>query len=78
LSVGPTESDNDGIVPTLSQPWGELIAAVEADHLDIIGHFDAPRSEPPHVDWLCSCSAFDRSRFERVWERVVRFLLAER
>ena len=30
--------DNDGIVPTLSQPWGKCIAVAQADHLDIIGH----------------------------------------
>lgn len=77
LGAVPTEGDNDGIVPTLSQPWGELIAAVEADHLDIIGHFEAPRHDPPHVDWLCSCSSFDRPQFEEVWRRVVKFMLGE-
>jgi len=77
LALLPTEADNDGIVPTLSQPWGELIAAVEADHLDIIGHFEAPGKTAPHVDWLCSCSGFDRPRFEQVWDRVARFMVGE-
>ncbi|MBW2527259.1 MAG: triacylglycerol lipase [Deltaproteobacteria bacterium] len=75
LGEVPTESDSDGIVPTLSQPWGELIAAVEADHLDIIGHFGDPRHAPAHVDWLCSGSAFDRWRFEQVWRQVVEFMV---
>ena len=35
----PDERDNDGMVPTLSQPWGQVAALVEADHEDVIGHF---------------------------------------
>lgn len=75
LGRAPTGSDSDGIVPTLSQPWGELITAVEADHLDVIGHFGDPDRSPPHVDWLSSGSAFSRHSFERVWSRVVEFML---
>lgn len=69
-------SDNDGIVPTLSQPWGETICAAQADHLDVIGHFDGRRLDPPHVDWLCSGTGFRNPGFEAVWERVADFLLA--
>jgi hypothetical protein len=42
LGVSPGEvpgvQDNDGVVPTLSQPWGRVVALLEADHLDVVGH----------------------------------------
>ena len=37
--------ENDGMVPAASQPWGEVLGEVEADHWAQIGwstHFDAP------------------------------------
>lgn len=66
--------DNDGIVPTLSQVWGEVVHAARADHLDVIGHFHDPAHEPPHVDWLFSGSDFDRAAFEHLWMRVAAFV----
>lgn len=71
----PTASDNDGIVPTRSQGWGELIDAAAADHLDVIGHFDAPKHVPPHLDWLATGSRFSRTQFDEVWSRVVDFMV---
>lgn len=70
----PRSRANDGIVPTRSQVWGTVVAAVDADHLDVIGHFDAPRTRPPHYDWLTTGSGFTVDKFERVWDRVVSFL----
>lgn len=38
--------DNDGLVPTASQRWGEVVAEVDADHWAVIGwsgRFDAAR-----------------------------------
>lgn len=70
----PSAADNDGIVPTLSQPWGEIIEAVDGDHLDIIGHFNDRIHEPPHYDWLVTDSGFDRARFERIWGSIAAFL----
>jgi hypothetical protein len=72
----PGAHANDGIVPTRSQVHGRVIAAVRGDHLDAIGHFDDPRTDPPHFDWLMTGSGFDRPRFEFVWGRVLDFLLA--
>lgn len=70
----PQPSDNDGIVPTLSQPWGEIITAVDADHLDIIGHFYDKTHVPPHYDWLVTGSEFTRDAFERMWGDVASFI----
>lgn len=65
---------SDGIVPTRSQPWGRVLAAVRADHLDVLGHFADPAADPPHVDWLATGTGFDRAAFDTVWRRVARFL----
>lgn len=70
----PAETASDGIVPTLSQPLGEVIASVWADHLDVIGHFDDPDHHPPHVDWLISSTGFRRAEFVALWEKVVDFM----
>ena len=69
----PDARANDGIVPTLSQVWGEPIAAVWADHHDIIGHFHLPTHVPPHFDWVASGTGFTRLEFEDVWRAVARF-----
>lgn len=70
----PDPSDNDGIVPTLCQVWGDPVAAVWADHHDIIGHFHQPKHVPPHFDWMASGAGFDRAQFERVWREVAKYL----
>jgi len=67
-------SDNDGMVPTASQPWGELVAAVDADHLDVIGHFTGPDAQPPHYDWIRTGTGYRRPAFEDTWSRVFDFL----
>ena len=68
---------NDGVVPTRSQTWGEVIHAALADHLDGIGHFRDAASDPPHVDWLVTGSGFNRCRFELLWDEVARFVSAD-
>jgi triacylglycerol esterase/lipase EstA (alpha/beta hydrolase family) len=70
----PDHRANDGIVPTLSQVRGQLVAAVWADHHDVLGHFHRPRHVPPHFDWVASGTGFDREHFEAVWKAVARFL----
>jgi hypothetical protein len=72
----PGAHANDGIVPTRSQVHGHVIAAVRGDHLDTIGHFDEPGTDPPHYDWLTTGSGFDRADFEAVWDGVLDFALA--
>jgi triacylglycerol lipase len=71
----PLPEDNDGIVPTLSQVWGELICVAVGDHLDVIGHFDDRHHTPPHIDWMMSGSGFKRANFEKLWDTVVRYML---
>ncbi len=43
----PAPAANDGIVPTLSQTWGEVVHAAVADHLDVLGHFRDAEQDPP-------------------------------
>jgi triacylglycerol lipase len=69
----PGVAANDGVVPTLSQVWGDVVAAVRADHLDVIGHFGDANHVPPHFDWLSTGTGFDREAFEAVWIAVGRF-----
>lgn len=74
----PDPTDSDGVVPTLSQVYGELLIATVGDHLDVIGHYGDTATTPPHVDWLVTGSGFDRARFETVWTTVVDYLTGAR
>jgi len=65
---------NDGVVPLRSQLWGELVWTGLADHLDVLGHFDAVRAG--HVDWLTSGSGFDQRRFDTMMDAVAKGMLA--
>ena len=67
---------SDGMVPVHSQVWGEVLATVVADHLDVIGHFDGPELTPPHRDWLFSGANFRRSDFEALCLRMARYIAA--
>jgi triacylglycerol lipase len=73
----PDAAANDGVVPTRSQPWGEVIHAVRADHLDVVGHFGDPAHDPPHIDWITTGSGCTIARFEELWDAVVDFMLRE-
>lgn len=70
----PGHRDSDGIVPTLSQVWGEVIHAAHADHLDVIGHFGATRPGRIDSDWLPSASGFDDRAFTALWSSVAEFV----
>ncbi|MGB5809801.1 MAG: hypothetical protein WBG86_04670 [Polyangiales bacterium] len=72
---GPIEqSFNDGLVPTLSQVWGEVVWAGTADHLDILGHFKGQRGSG-HTDWQVSGAGFDEAGFDDAMDAVADFLL---
>lgn len=72
----PDAAANDGIVPTLSQVWGDVVAAVWADHHDVIGHFHQPTHVPPHFDWVASGTGFARIHFEATWRAVAAYAAA--
>jgi triacylglycerol lipase len=72
----PDHRANDGIVPTLSQLWGDVIAVAWADHHDVIGHFHRPTHVPRHFDWVASGTGFDRPQFEALWRTVAGYLAA--
>jgi triacylglycerol lipase len=74
----PDPTDNDGVVPTLSQLHGDLIHATHGDHLDVIGHFGDTSVTPPHVDWLVTGTGFDRARFVATWTAVADWVSAGR
>jgi hypothetical protein len=77
--------DNDGIVNTVSMLWPTgKIALVQADHLDIVGHFrlkpektDNAADEPPPVsrsyDILRSTPRFHADTFKTVWYEIFNF-----
>jgi hypothetical protein len=70
----PQRTDNDGMVPTQSQVWGEIVHAAWGDHLDAIGHFYLPDYVPPHFDWLNSAASFTLAAYQRMWTDVSHFL----
>lgn len=76
LGSVPDSSASDGIVPTLSQPWGKPVAVARADHLDIIGHYSDDESGERHYDWLKTRSDFRSPQFRDVWQRVAGFIIA--
>jgi triacylglycerol lipase len=73
----PSHRESDGIVPTLSQVWGEVIHAARADHLDVVGHFGARRPGRVDSDWLPSASGFDQAAFDALWASVAEFVTRE-
>lgn len=73
----PERSWSDGIVPTLSQIWGEVIHATRADHLDVVGHYGSSRGDSPTSDWIPSRSGFDDAEFDALWSAVARFITDE-
>jgi hypothetical protein len=69
----PYAADNDGIVPTLSQVWGDIVHVAKGDHLDAMGFFHHPDAND-HVDWLVSRARFDDLAFESLWFAVAKYI----
>ena len=67
-------TDNDGIVPSLSQVWGEVVRGVHADHLDVVGHFAPSAGQPGRIDIFASGSDFHEEAFEALWRGAARFI----
>lgn len=70
----PGVRENDGVVPLHSQPWGKLVWAGYADHLDVLGHFHDEK-EGGHSDWMTSHADFDRARFATLMDAVAEGIL---
>ncbi len=71
----PGTKDNDGIVPSRAQIWGEVIYAVSADHLDVVGHYPS-KERAMNIDWLPSANGFDDEAFDACWDAIAGFLTA--
>jgi hypothetical protein len=69
----PAAGANDGVVPLLSQLWGDLLWVGKADHLDVVGHFPGGGD---HNDWLSSGARFNRVRFDVIMDRIVLGMIA--
>lgn len=69
------DRSNDGVVPTLSMLWGDLVWCGEGDHLDVLGHFHDDASPALHVDWVTSGAHFSRQRFASLMDAVARYQL---
>jgi triacylglycerol esterase/lipase EstA (alpha/beta hydrolase family) len=70
-------SFNDGLVPTLSQLWGDIVWAGTADHLDILGHFQGDK-DLKHTDWQVSGAGFDEPDFDEAMDAITDYLLGTR
>ena len=70
----PRLRDNDGMSPTLSQIWGEVIHVANADHLDVMGQYGDRERAGIHADWLPSASGFDGPQFATLWRDVAAFV----
>jgi hypothetical protein len=65
---------NDGLVPTASMVWGDVLWAGTADHLDILGHFGGER-DSSHTDWLVSGAGFREDDFDDAMDAIADFQL---
>lgn len=63
---------NDGLVPTASMIWGDVLWAGTADHLDVLGHFKGDRGSE-HTDWLVSGAGFREDHFDEVMDAISEF-----
>lgn len=65
-------TDHDGVVNSTSMIWpdAERSVLVEADHADVIGHFDRG---PDHFDLLRSAAPFDAHAFVELWQSLADF-----
>ncbi|MGB0680803.1 MAG: esterase/lipase family protein, partial [Polyangiales bacterium] len=72
-----SQRSNDGIVPTLSMLWGQLLWCGRGDHLDVVGHFADDVRPSLHTDWLSCGSRFSRERFHQSMLAIADFLAAD-
>lgn len=73
----PDTRANDGIVPTRSQVYGEVLHCTDADHLDVVGHYGARSYEAVMADWLPTRGDFDEGAFRALWFDIAAFIYRE-
>jgi triacylglycerol lipase len=74
LGLELDNSLNDGLVPTTSMVWGDVLWAGTADHLDVLGHFRGDR-DSSHTDWMVSGAGFREDDFDEVIDAIADFQL---
>jgi hypothetical protein len=73
------DRSSDGVVPTRSQAYGEILGVFASDHLDCVGHFPHYRSDGQHVSgWVRSGAGFNGNRHELLWGRVAKCIAAHK
>lgn len=65
---------NDGVVPSLSQVWGEIGHVVEGDHLDVVGQYARTWQGKAQPGWLRSGAGFGDRDMEALWDRVAQVI----
>lgn len=73
INLDITDRSSDGVVPTLSMVWDEILWCGQADHLDILGHFQGQDDQTSHTDWLTSGAEFSEAQFHEMLDGVARF-----
>jgi len=81
LDVGALTIDGDrtgdGIVPSASQAYGDVLGVFASDHLDCVGHFrEARGARGGRSGWVSSGAQFTPERFELLWGRVAELVAA--
>lgn len=81
FDVGPLglngDRTGDGVVPSASQAYGDILGVFASDHLDCVGHFPHTTADDVEVSgWVRSGAGFTSERFELLWGRVAEYIAA--
>lgn len=71
-----TPRDSDGVVPSLSMLWGDLLWAGPGDHLDVVGHFRDDERPAVHADWMTTGAGMRRKDFAAMIDGLAARMLA--
>jgi triacylglycerol esterase/lipase EstA (alpha/beta hydrolase family) len=74
LTFKVDSTTNDGIVPALSQVWGEIGQVIEGDHLDVVGQYQREWQGQRLPGWLESGAGFEDADMEALWDGIARVI----